>query len=414
VTRYDEVDAFVERAMPFLEEREAENNLILGLSSQLRHDPQLYGEDPYLAVVEDGQDVRGVVFRTPPHNLILSELDDERAIAPIVAAVHEQFASLPGVVGPKERVAQFAAAWQAAKGARGRLELAQRIFRVDRVEAPEGVPGSMRAYEPSDRELASRWMDAFAAEALPANAPHPESSEEFVDRRERDPDGGLVCWEDGEPVSFAGYGGLTPNGIRIGPVHAAGVARPWVRECAHRRVDPAAPGRWPALLLPLHRPREPDVEPHLPTDRLPRRRRLRRLDVLELGRGDDRDPAARLLAERHAYLLGRQLECLGHVAADLDRERFAEGAFVPEAVQVQLQRLRLEAERPRGVLDRGDVQVWLARDRADRDELVARQLDVRDAWVQEALEPGEVLGAGVTEGDELARARFHAAYCTPP
>jgi uncharacterized protein len=219
VTRCREVDAFLERALPFLEEREAEHNLILGLSSQLRRDPQLYGEDPYLAVVEDGQDVRGVVFRTPPHNLILSELHDERAIAPIVAAVREEFASLPGVVGPKERVAQFAAAWQAATGARGRLELAQRIFRVDQVDAPEGVPGGMRGYEPSDRELASRWMDAFAAEALPANAPHPESSEEFVDRRERDPDGGLVFWEDGEPVSFAGYGGLTPNGIRIGPVY---------------------------------------------------------------------------------------------------------------------------------------------------------------------------------------------------
>jgi uncharacterized protein len=38
-----------------------------------------------------------------------------------------------------------------------------------------------------------------------------------VDRRlaER----GLVVWEDGDPVSFAGFGGATPNGIRIGPVY---------------------------------------------------------------------------------------------------------------------------------------------------------------------------------------------------
>jgi predicted GNAT family acetyltransferase len=28
-----------------------------------------------------------------------------------------------------------------------------------------------------------------------------------------------VIWEDGDPVCFAGYGGETPNGARIGPVY---------------------------------------------------------------------------------------------------------------------------------------------------------------------------------------------------
>jgi predicted GNAT family acetyltransferase len=219
VRRHAGVDRFLDHAGEFLGEREAEHNLILGLSSQLQRAPRMYGEDPYLAVVEDDGRVVGAVLRTPPHNLILSELDDERAIKPIVAAVRAEFASLPGVVGPKERVAQFAEAWQAATGAKARLEIAQRIFRVDRVDAPEGVPGRMRSYEPSDRALATRWMDAFVAEALPEGAPHPESSDEFVDRRHEDTNGGLVFWGDGETVSFAGYGGLTPNGIRIGPVY---------------------------------------------------------------------------------------------------------------------------------------------------------------------------------------------------
>jgi uncharacterized protein len=219
VRRHATADGFLDHAGEFLGEREAEHNLILGLSSQLQRAPRMYGDDPYLAVVEDEERVIGAVLRTPPHNLVLSELDDERAIEPIVAAVHEEFASLPGVVGPKEPAAQFAAAWQAVTRAKARLEIAQRAFRADRVEAPQGVPGRMRPYEPSDRELAIRWTDAFAAEALPANAPHPESSEESVDRREQDPNGGLVFWEDGEPVSLAGYGGLTPHGIRIGPVY---------------------------------------------------------------------------------------------------------------------------------------------------------------------------------------------------
>src|SRR5919204_647838 len=128
VTRYPDVGAFYERAAPFLVEREAEHNLILGLSSQLRRNPRMYGEEPYLAVVEEGGSVRGVVFRTPPHNLILSELDDERAIEPIVRAARPEFESLPGVVGPKEPTARFSAAWEAATGATARLTIAQRLL----------------------------------------------------------------------------------------------------------------------------------------------------------------------------------------------------------------------------------------------------------------------------------------------
>jgi uncharacterized protein len=218
VTRHATADGFLERAGEFLVAREAEHNLILGLSSRLRLEPRTYGEDPYLAVVEDDGRVVGAALRTPPHNLVLSELDHNRAIEALLPAVRDEFPSLPGVVGPKERAAQFAAAWQAATGAAARLEIAQRVFRADHADPPRGVSGRMRPYEPSDRELAVRWMDAFVAEALPGS-PQPETSEEFVERRERDPDGGLVLWDDDEPVSLAGYGGLTPNGIRIGPVY---------------------------------------------------------------------------------------------------------------------------------------------------------------------------------------------------
>ena len=214
LTRHETADAFLAHAGEFLGAREAEHNLILGLTSRLRVAPLLYGEPAYFAVVEEGGQVVGATMRTPPHNLILSELDDFGAIGPLLEDARAKYGSLPGVVGPKEAVAQFAAAWPAE----ARLEIAQRAFRADHVAAPIGVPGRMRDYERSDRELAARWMDAFAEEALP-EAP-PGTSEEFVDRREEDPDGGIVFWEDdGVVVSMAGFGGRTPNGTRIGPVY---------------------------------------------------------------------------------------------------------------------------------------------------------------------------------------------------
>jgi uncharacterized protein len=217
VIGHAEPESFLAQAGEFLAAREAQHNLILGLASRLRREPLMYGEPAYLAVASEGGRVVGVALRTPPHNLALSEIDDEAAIEPLVEHVHSVFGSLPGVVGPKERAGQFAAAWQAATGVSASLELAQRTFCADHVEPPPPVSGKMRDYVRGDRELASRWMDAFVAEALP-DAP-PESSEKFVDRREEDPDGGLVLWEDDGPVSMAGFGGPTPNGIRVGPVY---------------------------------------------------------------------------------------------------------------------------------------------------------------------------------------------------
>jgi uncharacterized protein len=213
LTRHESADGFLAQAGEFLGAREAEHNLILGLSSRLQVAPLLYGEPPYFAVVEEDGRVVGVTMRTPPHNLIVSEIDDHAAIGPLVEDARAVFGSLPGVVGPKEPAARFAQAWGGA-----RLELAQRAFRAVHVEPPSGVSGRMRDYERADRELAARWMDAFAEEALPE--PPPGTSEEFVDHREADPDAGLVFWEDeGKPVSMAGFGGRTPNGIRIGPVY---------------------------------------------------------------------------------------------------------------------------------------------------------------------------------------------------
>ncbi len=68
----------------------------------------------------------------------------------------------------------------------------------------------------------------------------------------------------------------------------------------------------------------------------------------------------------------------------------------------QLERLRLDAEGPRPVLDRGDVEVGLAGHGTDGRELVARHLDLRHARVGEGLESRVVIGACVPERHELA------------
>ena len=152
------------------------------------------------------------------------------------------FESLPGVIGPKEPVARFARLWEERTGADAQIGIQQRIYRASATIQPEGVPGSMRTYEDGDRELVIAWVNAFVDEALP-EAP-PEDAEGWLERNLSNPDGGIELWLDGgAPVSFAGYGGLTPNGIRVGPVYTPpelrrrGYATALVAEVTHMLLD---------------------------------------------------------------------------------------------------------------------------------------------------------------------------------
>ena len=215
VVRCPDAGVFLARAGAYLLAREAEHNLILGLSGRLRHDPAAYAET-YFAVVERDGELMGAAMRTPPHNLVLSELRVESAADALADDARELFPSLPGLLGPKSAAARFARRWEELTGAAGRILVAERIYRASEARPPEDVPGSMRDYADSDRELAVAWLDAFAAEAVPGA---PDVAEEILDRRLREPGGRIVLWEDGGTVSLAGCGGLTANGIRVGPVY---------------------------------------------------------------------------------------------------------------------------------------------------------------------------------------------------
>jgi hypothetical protein len=218
VERHADAGSFLARAGEFLLEREAEHNLMIGLASRLRTTPRMYGEAPYLAVLLENDRVVAAALRTPPHNLILSEMDDALELEPLADDVGSVYESLPGAVGPAAPVERFAAIWQARTGAEAWIAIRQRSYQADEAQIPEGVSGELRPYRESDRELVLAWMDAFVAEALPS-AP-PEDSSGWLGRRLAEPEAGVMIWEDGgEAVSFGSFGGVTPNGIRVGPIY---------------------------------------------------------------------------------------------------------------------------------------------------------------------------------------------------
>jgi predicted GNAT family acetyltransferase len=215
LNRYGSAADFLSAAGPWLTEREAEHNLILGIAGTARDYPELFGT-PYLATVSGDEDrFVAAILRTPPWNVILSEVDDPRALDLVVADLRQ--ADLPGVVGPPDAALAFAERWVQARGGQPRTAMEERVFELTQVIQPEPVPGRLRLAARDERPLLVEWITAFGREALgEQDASRVGASvDDWLDGKGRL----LWLWDDDGPKSLTGVGGLTPHGIRIGPVY---------------------------------------------------------------------------------------------------------------------------------------------------------------------------------------------------
>jgi predicted GNAT family acetyltransferase len=215
--RHADAAAFLTAAGDYLEAREAEHNLMLGLCARLLAAGRLFGHDPYLATVHDGETPVAAALRTPPYHLVVSQVAELAAVdllADDLASV-----ALAGVLGPKEASRRFAERWARANGRWAKLGTEQRIFRAESVDLPAAVPGRMRIATAEDRPLLVDWFDAFLAEAAPGR-PGPPVADQIDERLHGAGGVRIVIWEDeARPVSLAGSAGPTRNGIRVGPVY---------------------------------------------------------------------------------------------------------------------------------------------------------------------------------------------------
>jgi predicted GNAT family acetyltransferase len=224
VERFEDAKAFLAAVGEFLTAREAEHNLLLGLAGRLIAQPNLFGPDPYFAVVTRDESVVMAALRTPPHNLVLSEARDAAAIDILAQDVADAFEDLTGVLGSPELSRRFAQVWAQPAA----LGVSQRIYAARNVRPPENVPGAARRAGAPLRQLLIHWLQGFQDDVegsttatARAGLRRLRSAEDMVDDllARREMDGGLYVWEDGEPVSICGFGSPTPTGIRVGPVY---------------------------------------------------------------------------------------------------------------------------------------------------------------------------------------------------
>jgi hypothetical protein len=213
---HDSPDSFLAAASPLLSADEARHNLAFGICDTLAMAPGRY-PIAYLWTVQDGNDVVAAALMTPPFNLLVARPRTADALEFLADELADGGPEIPGVTGAVPETDDFAEAWERRTGAKHHVRGRHGIYAVHAVQVPRGTAGEMRHATEDDRALLVEWMGAFMAEALPEAPEHdPEAA---VQHRLEGRSGGLALWVDEEPVSVAGFGGETPNGVRIGPVY---------------------------------------------------------------------------------------------------------------------------------------------------------------------------------------------------
>ena len=219
LTTYTDVAAFLQVAQPGLEAEEALNSLLLGVCLRMRDLPEYVDAPPYLATVQDADELVAAAMITPPHNLVLGGKHpaDPDAQTLIAADLLERGWQPPGVLAPVIAAQQFVDLWQQRTGQNATLQVRERLFELHTINHPNYPAGALRLANEADRELLARWLAAFGHEALGEADEISEGTYRAVDRAIRNRN--YYLWDTGKPVSLVGKGRPTAHCISIGPVY---------------------------------------------------------------------------------------------------------------------------------------------------------------------------------------------------
>lgn len=212
----EDLPAFAAGTGGWLRREPVPHNVILTIMRErLDGDLPLTGAERWVRV-DDGGVLVGAAVRTPPHGPVLADVAEPaaRALADFFAADDPHLDQVNGLIRPVEH---FARRYAEATGRTPRPGMNQRVFCLDTVIPPRGVPGAARPATAADRALLIEWADAFAAEAAP-DRPHTGSAAP-VDARLRH-DRLVWLWQvDGEPVSTAWLTRPVAGVVRVSGVY---------------------------------------------------------------------------------------------------------------------------------------------------------------------------------------------------
>lgn len=220
VVAQSDFSVFLQRAEPFLLERETLNNLLWEVGATL---DRKSSSEAWFGTVEQRGEICLAGMRSFTKYLILSA-GEVKAAGTLARRLADAGMELRGVTGRAETANAFADAWSEVTGATlGRVR-SLKIYEWADAEAPARKPkirGEARRAEEADAEIVRKWSIGFAAESV--SPMDPSTLADWAETiRQR---GNLYLWVDDEPACMACFGRKTPNGLVVNLVYTPGKRR---------------------------------------------------------------------------------------------------------------------------------------------------------------------------------------------
>lgn len=235
------LDEFAERALPHLQRDPVRNSVSCTIIETRRAGVVPLEPDAlWLRVLDERDNLVLVALRTPPFPLLIAEPTAEATAPTAVDSLVDHLLTaqpdLPGVSGPVPVVQRFVDRWSTATGGTPTRSRSSRLFRLDGLTPPRGVPGRLRSPDAPDRDVLITWVATFWSEVGEQVLDAPAAVDRWLARH-----GALWVWDvEGEPVSMLGIAPVSAGVARINLVYTP----PGRRGNGYASAAVAAASRW--------------------------------------------------------------------------------------------------------------------------------------------------------------------------
>jgi uncharacterized protein len=215
-TQYERAGDLLLEIGSYLEEREVENNLPLGVLKQLhREEKEKKQSTAFIAEARKDNKPCAVLIQTPPRKMIVcGKTEAMREAAEWLFFLSK---TVPGVVGCESTAEAFAKAWTEISGKEAVLVKEQFIYKLERVDEFEQPPGKLTYASEDDTALVMAWTEDFVMGSL-REEDMKKLEETVLDQIRRNE---VYLWrdEDHVPVSMAKRTRELTNGVVVNYVY---------------------------------------------------------------------------------------------------------------------------------------------------------------------------------------------------
>lgn len=215
---YEDLMLYYQETLPFLLQKEAANNLQIGISYHEK-DKTKRAEDLFATLVDEDETILMTVSCTPPFHVLLGagmRKISAEMLRFVAAEIAKRGDKISGVLAEKEMASCFAEAYAEKTKQACVVSMEERVYVLYTEDMPKKT-GEVRQASEKDMHFLPYWLTEmhydFRGKALPL-AQQIEEATVLLQQENL-----FLLTDEGMPVCMAGFARETPNGYSVNRVY---------------------------------------------------------------------------------------------------------------------------------------------------------------------------------------------------